>query len=153
MGDEEKALRDREAALAAEALAGKNIALEQENARLKEQVEDLTLRLAEAVAASDRTRERSRQSDSGDRVGSRSSDVSIVNAAVLDVNEELNLVVLNAGSEAGLRSGMSFVIVRDGKPVANAEARDVRSRITGAVVQGARAGQYPAPGDRASIAR
>lgn len=147
------ALRDREAALAAEALAGKNVALEQEIARLREQVEDLTIRLAEAVAESERTRERSQRSDASERDGSRRSDVSIVDAAVLDVNEELNLVVLNAGSDVGLRSGMRFVIVRDGKAVANAEARDVRSRITGAVVQDVRAGQYPVPGDRASIAR
>ena len=150
--DESVRIDDREAAVTAAALVDKNIELENRVAQLKEQIKELTLRLAESTAHSDRIEERARKS--GPRIQSNSgSDIQVAAATVVDVCEELNLVVLNAGAEAGVRNGVRFVLTRNGHPVADAEARDVRRSITGAVVLSVRSGPYPARGDHAIVSR
>ncbi|MCK5803245.1 MAG: hypothetical protein KAI66_10450 [Lentisphaeria bacterium] len=52
---------------------------------------------------------------------------------VLDVNEELQIVVLDAGYDDGLRAGTRWNVLRDTKVVAQIELLEVRRRISAAM--------------------
>jgi len=60
---------------------------------------------------------------------------SLTNGMVVSVKEELSLVVANIGSRQGVRVGMPFKVVRDGRIVGWVRVVDVREKISGAVIQ------------------
>jgi len=60
---------------------------------------------------------------------------TLESAAVLDVNPDLRLVVLNIGLLQGARVGMPVVVLRGDRVVAELEIVEVRRRICGALVE------------------
>ena len=70
---------------------------------------------------------------------------------LVDVNEDLNLVVLDAGGADGIMAGMQFSIVRQKKVIGRVRVVDVREEIAGAVVENAGPGKYPRKGDVAVL--
>lgn len=60
---------------------------------------------------------------------------SLLSAGVLSIKEEWGLVVLNVGKQHGVKSGMTFKITRNGRPVARVRVGWVRESISGAVIQ------------------
>ena len=56
-------------------------------------------------------------------------------AKVSDFRKNLSLVVLNVGSEHGVRAGMPFDIVRDNKLVASVYVVEVREKVCGALIE------------------
>jgi chorismate synthase len=56
-------------------------------------------------------------------------------AMVLEFKPDLSLIVANVGKVHGVKVGMPFRIIRDGRQIGSAKAVDVRERISGAVVQ------------------
>jgi len=59
---------------------------------------------------------------------------SLTDGMVVDVKPELSLVVANVGETHGVKIGMPFKVLREGKAIANVRVVDVRDRISGAVV-------------------
>ncbi len=68
---------------------------------------------------------------------------------VVDVNPGIGYAVIDVGEEHGVRPGMSFVVMREGRTVARVKAEDVREVLTGVSVSLADGGIFPMPGDRA----
>jgi hypothetical protein len=67
--------------------------------------------------------------------GAAAAPAGLDDAMVLEFKPDLSLVVANVGEIHGVKVGMPFRIVRDGKQIGSAKAVDVRERIAGAVVQ------------------
>ncbi len=70
-------------------------------------------------------------------------------AHVLDVNEELGWVVLGIGNNAGVKPGMMYRVVREGRVVAYLRMAEVRRHISGAEVWKHRGSVFPRVGDYA----
>jgi hypothetical protein len=68
--------------------------------------------------------------------------------SLLDVNRDLRMVVLDAGSLKGLRPGLVLSVLKGDRPVARVRTTVVRERITGAVIDEVYADAYPERGDR-----
>ena len=143
------ALESREARLAGEALAGENARLRLENERLAEHVRVLTVELAGKAMELDLAS----QSDRGGDAAGVVADLGGTSIRVVEVNEELNLVVLDAGRFAGVRPGMVFAVVRDRTVVARVRAVDVRDRLTGATIESKQADGNPRRQDRVIVAQ
>lgn len=146
---DDAAIAGKEAQMAAVALAKQNDALRAELVRMKEELARLTLSLAQARADVDEARLA--------RSGSHSADVALVASAnniaadgwkITEVNTDLKLVVMDAGSASGLRRGMLLYALRSDKPLSRLRVVDVRERITGAVVEENFGSGSPEKGDR-----
>ena len=61
--------------------------------------------------------------------------VSISDATVMSVKEDLALVVLNVGSKHGVKVGMPFQVIRGAKVIGSVRAVDVREVIVGTYIQ------------------
>lgn len=70
-----------------------------------------------------------------DKINNLGAETNLQNAKVVNFKEDLSLLVANVGSANGVKVGMPFQILRDGKPIGNAKVIDVRERISGAVIQ------------------
>jgi len=68
-------------------------------------------------------------------VRGKQADGTLESAAVLDVNPNLRLVVLNIGLLQGARVGMPMVVLRGDRVVAELEIVEVRRRICGALIE------------------
>lgn len=67
-----------------------------------------------------------------------SSDVksqTLNNGVVIDTKEEVSLVVINLGAKHGVKVGMPFQIFRNGKLINHIKIVDVRTKISGGVIQ------------------
>ena len=146
---DDAAMAGKEAQMAAAALAKQNDALRAELVRMKEEVARLTLSLAQARAEVDEAMLA--------RSGSQPADVAPVAGAssivadgwkITEVNADLKLVVMDAGTASGLRRGMLLYALRSDKPVSRLRVVDVRERITGAVVEENFGAVRPEKGDR-----
>lgn len=73
------------------------------------------------------------QGESGTKETSAATGLN--NVTVISVKEDMALVVLNAGSDAGVKVGMPFQVWRKGQIIALVRAVDVRKQISGAVIQ------------------
>lgn len=60
---------------------------------------------------------------------------SLTDGIVVDVKPELSLVVANLGERDGVRIGMPFQVLRNNKKIGTVRVVDVRSRISGAILQ------------------
>jgi hypothetical protein len=60
---------------------------------------------------------------------------SLTDARVISVKDELALVVANLGRQQGVKIGMPFQVLRDGRKIGVVRVVDVRERISGAVIQ------------------
>jgi cell shape-determining protein MreC len=56
-------------------------------------------------------------------------------AQILDVNPKLQMVVLNAGRQQGVRVGMPFVVLRGDRVVGRVKVLEVRRQISGALIE------------------
>lgn len=72
---------------------------------------------------------------------------------VLDANDELGMVVLGAGSMDGMRPGLVYRVVREGRVTARLRIAIVRRRIAGAKVLEEGKVVFPGPGDKAVLGR
>jgi hypothetical protein len=60
---------------------------------------------------------------------------NLVNAKIIDIQENTELLVANVGASNGVKLGMTFSILRDNKKIASAYVIDVRNKISGATIQ------------------
>ncbi len=72
---------------------------------------------------------------SSNAAGAGSLNPSVNNGAVISVEEDLALVVMNLGTTHSVKVGMPFQIVRGEKIIGNVRTVDVREKIAGAVIQ------------------
>jgi len=56
-------------------------------------------------------------------------------AIVIETKDEISLVVANVGKSHGVKVGMPFSVLRDGKVINHVKVVDVREKISGAVIQ------------------
>jgi hypothetical protein len=144
----------KEAELAAAELARQNAELRAVIERLSGDIRRLQVSLAAAQAELDVLK--ARRDDAAWKASAEGVTAQTLGSgpmAVIDVNRDLNLVVLDAGSSKGVRPGMRFSVVRDDRAVARVRAVDVRERIAGAIVEEAEPGRYPGKGDRIVVRR
>ena len=71
---------------------------------------------------------------------------------VVHVNGDLGAVILNAGAELGITTGMPFRIVRDGEAIGTVRAFEVREKVCAAVVETIASGKELKIGDRVAVA-
>ena len=69
---------------------------------------------------------------------------------ILDVNEELGMVILDGGRQDGLKPGLLFAVVGQGRAMTKVRIVDVRTAVAGAVVQEMGVG-FPKVHDRAVL--
>ena len=138
-----------EARLTAPVLAERNIALGQQVAGLEDRVDLLTATLAFERAEQDiRMAKDIRAEMSEGRSAGEAGLKPAADVRVVDANRDLGMIVLNAGTLEGIRSGMRFYVLREDRKVARVRTTVVRERIAGAVLEEAEAGEYPRAGDR-----
>ena len=78
--------------------------------------------------------------------------VSLHDARVVSMKEDLGLVVLNVGRNSGVQVGMPFQITRKDRPIGEALVIDVRDHICGVVLQDLIASDDPVKlGDSAEV--
>jgi len=134
-------LEAREARLASKALAVQTL-------QLKSQVADLTERLAQSRHELDTLRVQVDRA--GMQGGAIAADpgVRLDGVKIIEINPALGMVVLDAGSERGLRVSQRFQVLRGDQSIAVIRTAEVREQITGAVVEQSQKGQFPEKGDR-----
>lgn len=99
--------------------------------------------LAEARAEADGLRARLEALEFGrydaawtpDTAGASLDSAALASLRVLDVNRDLGMVILNAGHREGLRPGMRFALMQDGRTTAHVRVADVRLAVSGAVIE------------------
>ncbi len=99
--------------------------------------------LAEARAEADGLRARLEALQFGLHAGAWTPDAvdgsldadAMASLRILDVNRELRMVILNGGRREGLRAGMRFGLMQDGRPTAQVRLTDVRHAVSGAVIE------------------
>ena len=141
-------LEIREAKQSVLALLEENKRFRKEVLDLEKQIRRLTHSLAKEKLENDRLRVQIGQFQD------RRSAVPVPGSSIpefceiIDVNEDLNLVVLDRGSEDGIQHRMQLAVVREGSWVARLEAVNVRSRVTGATIKILKDNETIVPGDR-----
>jgi hypothetical protein len=88
-----------------------------------------------------------------ERSTDRSAPGNLGATAVLDVNPDLRLAVLNIGQLQGARIGMPMVVMRGEQVVAELKIVEVRQRICGALIERVKEGVRLKAGDVARVAR
>ena len=72
---------------------------------------------------------------SADAIETPAAIATITDSMVVSVKDDLALVVMNVGLKHGVKLGMPFQIVRNGKLIGSVRVVDVREKIAGAVIQ------------------
>lgn len=132
-------LAGREAQIVASALIRQNGQLREEVARLRGEVEQLTIALAQAKAALDAA---------GRSTGTNAAAAGSGGWQVVDVNRGLGLVVFDAGRSGGQKQNDLVFVMRGRDAVARARVVDVREHITGAQIEEVLQSGGPERGDR-----
>jgi hypothetical protein len=84
-------------------------------------------------------------------VGPAKGNAALTDAAVLDVNASLQLVVLNIGQEHGARVGMPVEVWQGDRAVASLKIVEVRRKVSGAIIVATVKGARVAAGDTARV--
>ena len=153
--DEGPDFESEEGRLAAMALAEDNELLRGRIENLANEVEQLTVDLAEERLEMDLARaawERARSTAQTTVKPSAELDLS-AGLHVLEVNERLQLAVLSAGALQGIKPDMAFDVIRGDRRVARVRTVDVRESIAGAVVEELQGDGFLERGDRAIPAK
>lgn len=130
------------------ALLSENKKFRKEVLDLEGQIRKLTHSLAEDKLENDRLRLKIGE------IQDKRTEVSIPGPSipevceVIDINKKLNLVVLNRGSADGIQHRMQLTVIREGSRIAQLEAVNVRSRITGAAITFLEENETVVAGDR-----
>lgn len=74
-------------------------------------------------------------------------------ARVLDVSPQLRLVVLDVGSQQGVRVGMPFEVFRGARLVGRVRVVEVRQRVAGALIESVEQGGTFQAGDTARVTK
>ena len=152
--DQELMMKAEEAEWAASALSAEKEKLETEVVDLRMRVKELTVSLAEAMAELDAvnvSREMAPITES--HVALADEGLTRTDIRLADVNADLNMVVLNAGSLDGVKLGMKFTILRENRAAARVRVVDVRDRMAGAVVEKQYMVTFPEKEDRVMMGR
>jgi hypothetical protein len=72
-------------------------------------------------------------------------------AKVVDVNPQLRAVVLDVGGQQGVRVGMPFLVLRGDRVVAELRVVEVRTRVSGALIEHVEKGVTLRAGDGARV--
>ncbi len=82
----------------------------------------------------------------------QAAEVTLSDAEVKDVREDLSLIVMNVGTKHGVKIGMPFEVWRGDRKIGEARVVDVRDRISGAVIQNLENNKNPVKaGDRLRV--
>ncbi len=65
----------------------------------------------------------------------QAAEVTLSDAIVAEIREDLSLIVMNVGEKHGVKIGMPFEVWRGEKKIGEVRVVDVRERIAGAVIQ------------------
>lgn len=76
---------------------------------------------------------------------------TLTDAIIVSSKQDLALLVVNVGSQQGVKLGMPFNVVRDREVLATIRVVDVRERVSGALVQNLSKGQEIKVGDHARV--
>jgi hypothetical protein len=141
-----------EARLTISQLAARNEKLVQENLELRKQLSIVSASFASIQAELDQKRA---QQDGGalgepHPVVTRSPR-TVFDGRVADANPALALVALDIGRQHGLKAGTQLSLVRDGAWIGRVRVLDVRSRVSGALIEEMKQGETPRAGDRLLI--
>ena len=140
---------DNEARLTAPVLAERNIALGRKVTELEDRIDLLTATLAFERAEQDiRMAKDIRAEMSASFSAGKTGLQPATDVRVVDANRELGMIVLNAGTSDGIRTGMRFYVLREDRMVARVRTTVVRERSAGAALEEGEAGEYPKAGDR-----
>ena len=131
-----------------------NRELGQEVARLREEVEQLQLLLAEARIQLDVYRSGSAGLDwAVEKTRPVVAHSDITRLQVLDVNRDMMVMVISGGLQAGMKVGMSFSVLRENELLATVRITDVRETIAGGTFENIERNRYPQAGDRLILSR
>jgi hypothetical protein len=78
---------------------------------------------------------------------------TLESAKVLEVEPKLRLIVLDVGGQQGVRVGMPFEILREGRVIAQLRVVEVRRRISGALMEKTERGVTVTAGDAARVTK
>ena len=79
-------------------------------------------------------------------------EANLTDGMVVGLKNELSLIIANLGRKHGVKVGMPFKVMRDGKVVGTAMVVEVRERISGAIIQNLENEQNPVKaGDRLRV--
>ena len=85
-------------------------------------------------------------------VGVAGAEATMTDAMIIDLKDDLSLIVANIGAKHGVKIGMPFQVIRDGRNIAEVRVVDVRERICGAVIQNLKSEKQPVKnGDRLRV--
>ncbi len=147
-------LEAREARMASSQLAARTAELSRELAEAKHQVLILSEALAEARGEADAWKARqSKAWMDEETVWSGPAGLRRDAVALLDVNEDLRMVVLDAGRSDGVRPGMVLRVMREGRMLAHIRVTDVRAGVSGAVLEEVWPDGFPRKGDRVVLGK
>ena len=76
------------------------------------------------------------------------NDVSLFDGRVTDYNKELDMVILNLGTEHGIKPQMKFSVMNQGRWIARIRVIDPRRKMSGAEIEEKLEGHVPKAGDR-----
>lgn len=142
-------LESREARQTVAVLARQNSELRREAAELRRQVRNLARDLAAARAEADAGRaEQFRREREAAQAGRPAEAAQLDGLRLLDVSAGLQYAVVGGGAAQGLRPGLLLAVMQSNRAVARVRLVDVRSRISGAVMDERRPGAELRPGDR-----
>jgi hypothetical protein len=108
----------------------------QEKLDYQKQVARLSASLARMQAEFDRQMVRDESAEVGPSVRvATKSNRSLFDGRVSDFQGDLNMMILDIGAESGVKSGMQFSLVQEGQGIGRVRVIDVRSVLSGAVVE------------------
>lgn len=82
----------------------------------------------------------------------QSLEANLSDGMVVDLKEDLSLVVANIGTKHGVKVGMPFQVMRDGKLIGTVRIVDARDRISGGIIQNLESEKEPVKtGDRLRV--
>jgi hypothetical protein len=108
----------------------------QEKLDYQKQVARLSASLARMQAEFDRITVEDESAEVGpsEQVATNSKR-SVFDGRVIDYQVDLNMVVLDIGAKSGVKSGMQFSLVQEGRGIGRVRVMDVRSDLSGAVIE------------------
>ena len=140
--------------------------LTDENGRLRSEVQDLgketraledrvaVLADAASMAASQAVTEPDIPAAVSAGVGQNEvANRALNDARVVDAKEAIGYVVLDVGSDQGVKAGMPFTVLDGDQVVAQLRASDVEEKVTGATVEKVVGERFPQADDRAILTR
>jgi len=111
----------------------------------------MTAEWAAARAERDALRQTLQEREGGeqDRPETVVRGIAAGDARILDANETLGWAVLGLGEDEGLRPGMMYRVIRDGRVIGYLRVAETRRQIAGAEVWKHRGSVFPRIGDQA----